>query len=153
MNCDNPKYNCGLLIPSSCVPLQTNELFNSFKKEDLSCDPNINELFHKLDSVIKTIQDSIDLKSLDKKDLIFDKNIIQPKDLFQLLITTVSDLRLRVTELESRLNSLDILSQEVNIDLSCLGVTACDNNYNTHSVLFILTTLVNGYCELKNTNN
>jgi hypothetical protein len=152
MSCIDPKYNCGVTIPSSCVPLQTNVEFTSFDKSDLSCNPNINELFHKFDSIIKSIQDSIDLTQLDKKTLIFDKNVIKPKDLFQLLISTISDLRTRVAELEARLNALDLLTQEVNIDLSCLGIASCDDS-NKHSVLFILTTLVDAYCELKNSNN
>lgn len=153
MSCTDPKYNCGLTVPSSCIPLQTNVEFTSFKKSELSCDPNLNELLHKYDVLLKALQDSIDLTSLDKKCLIFDKTVIHPNDLFQILISTFCDIKDRVIILEDKVNNLDLMTQNINIDLSCLGIPSCDMDSNSHTVISVLTTLVNGYCELKNSIN
>ena len=151
MNCNDPKTNCAKIVSSNCVSLQTADAFKSFERSELSCDPSITELFHKLDTVINDLQKSVDLTSIDKKDFTFDREVIKPKDLFQLLISTLSDLRQKVSELNDSVNNIDFLNSKLNIDLSCLGASQCSNNEG-YSIMFILTTLVAAYCELKNSN-
>lgn len=149
-NCLDPKHTCGETLSSACVDLQIKHQFESFDESTLNCDPNINDLFKKFDKVLKNVQSEISLLDINKKDLIFDEKVIKINGLIELLISIISDLKLKTNSLQDQINDINVLNEQINIDLSCLGVASCDGNTsNNHSILFIITTLVSAYCNLK----
>lgn len=144
--CAYLKEECASPVSSACVALETEHVFESFDEQEICCEPSINDLFAKFDTLIKTLQDNIDLTQLNKECMIFDNQTVKVNDLFQFLVSFSCALKDRVTQLETDVAAIDVLSQTINIDLSCLGNPCTGTN---HSVLYIITTLVSAYCALK----
>jgi hypothetical protein len=148
MPCD-PKYNCGQVLPSSCVPYTGSDLTVLDNPTDLSCDANINDVIKILDTKIKTLMDSNDLTSLDEKCFDFDPDTVTNVELHQLEIDKLCLLEANLTALTEQFNELNIGSLPLTLNLLCMApaASACAISPNTYTLLSILNTLIAKICD------
>jgi len=148
MPCD-PKYNCGQIIPSACVPYTGSDLTVLAAPTDLPCDANINDVIKILDAEIKTLMDSNDFSSLDKKCFDFDPNTVKAFELHQLEIDKICEIEANLTALTEQFDTLNISSLPITLNLLCMApaASACAISPNTYTLLSILNTLVAKICD------
>lgn len=144
--CKDNRDTCGTIVMSSCVPYTGEELL-SFDNENLPCNPNINDIVKELDSVVKTIQESINITELDKACLeecaCGDKSI---KEVFELIILKLCDVIERVKVLEN----VDLGAVKFNVNLQCFDNPCFNASDNQYSLLEIISLLLTELCTLKN---
>lgn len=144
------KYTCGVPIASGCITY-TAELPNFIPSDSVSCDANLDEILEKYGDKIDEILENSDLTDLFPGCFTFNPETVKTKELHQIELTELCNHKSRITALEGDLNSLDIGSKSITIDLGCLASAAspCQQSPNTYSLLSILLTLVNKVCELE----
>jgi len=145
------KYNCGNVIPSSCVPFTGKDL-TFLSEEDLElfpCDANINDVIFYIDKYLKVLVDGNNFTELDKDCFDFDPLTIDAKGLHQLEITKICLLEGRVTAVEDQLADLNIGAETLVIDLLCLtpDAEACAVATNTYTLQSILQLFVAKLCD------
>jgi hypothetical protein len=141
--------SCGTTVMSSCVPYTGENDFKSFDLDNLPCNPNINDIIKELDSIIKILQDATSVA--DVKLECFDDCICSDltiKELFELLIKNLCSVIDRVKTLEESYQNIGLST--FNVDLSCFNSPCFNNDNSSHTLLEIVTLLINEICQLKN---
>lgn len=144
---DNRK-SCGSTVNSSCVPYTGQDL-KSFDKENLPCNPNINDIIKEIDAIVKLLQTATDVKGVSVsciddcvcKDLTI-------KELFELLIKTLCELTDKVKQLETTQSNIGLST--FNVDLSCFNNPCFNSTNSSHTLIEIIMLLINEICQLKN---
>jgi hypothetical protein len=151
--CDTSKYNCGIIVPSSCVPYTGSDLTVLVDPTTLSCNANINDVITILDATIKGILEDNDLTTLNPLCLssLINPATITPAQLHQIEITQICSLQAQVTTVTNLVNNLNIGNELITINLLCLAPAAapCQVQPNTYTLLAVLNTMLNEICALK----
>lgn len=149
--CDTSKYNCGEIIPSSCVPYTGSDLTVLADPASLACNANINDVIKVLDTTLKGVLDGSNLTGLNPRCLTFTPATVTVAGLFQVEIDKICALDASLVALTTQVNNLNIGNEPIVIDLLCLAPAAapCQSAPNTYTLLAILNTLVNEVCALK----
>lgn len=150
--CNSSKYNCGQIIPSSCVPFTGPQL--TFPKiiDQLDCDANINDVIFTIDAYLKILVDGNDFTLLDKGCLDFIPASVSAKQLHQLEITNICLLLGQTEALQTQFDEFNIGSHTVNIALpGCLTAAAapCLMGVNTYTLISLLNLYAAKICELE----
>lgn len=151
MNCDQQKYNCGLVIPSSCVPYTGTDLTFLSSPTLLSCNANINDVIGLMDTALHTLIVGNTLTGLNPRCLIFNPAVITPAGLHQVEIDKICGLDASLTTLTTQVNNLNVGSMQIAINLQCLTPAAspCLTPPNFYSLLSILNVMISEICALK----
>jgi hypothetical protein len=150
MNCKDGRYNCGTKVFSACVPY-TGKQLTLFDVSDINCEPNINDVIEKLDSIIKTIKDSVDLTGLDKECFAYNPSTVTVAELSQIYTTELCAISAQLKALQDAFNDLDVLALPITLDLSCLYGTNCQPT--TQTIGTILALFLSEICTLKSQIN
>lgn len=144
------KYNCGLTVPSSCVPFTGNDLTILTPTTQLSCDANLDDVIKAIDLQVKILMDGLDYTNLNAQCLTFTPATVTSKQLHQIEIDEICAARARLTTIETQLNNLNIGSQLVTVDLGCLTTTAgpCAAGTNTYTVQSLFNIIFSTLCQL-----
>jgi len=151
MTCDTQKYQCGLIIPSSCVPFTGKDLTCISDPSLLSCDANMNDVIGLIDGVVKTLVDGNNLTELNIRCFSFNPDTITPAQLHQLEIDKICGIESSLTTLTDQVNDLNIGTMQIAIDLQCLtaGAAPCLTPPNLYPLIAVLNTMVSEICALK----
>jgi hypothetical protein len=151
MSCDTQKYQCGLVIPSSCVPYTGSDLTSISSPSLLPCNANINDVITLLDGVLKIQVDGNNLTGLDPQCLDFDPATINPAQLHQVEIDKICGLDASLTALTDQVNNLNIGTMLISINMQCLAasVTPCEQPGNTFQLIAVLNAMLSEICNLK----
>lgn len=151
--CNDSKYNCGNIIPSACVPFTGKALTFPLAPDVITdCAPNINDVIFVIDKYIKKLVDGNNLTTLDKGCLDFVPATITPAQLHQIEITNICLLKGQVEALQEQLNTLNIGSEIITINLpSCLQPLAspCVIGTNQYQLISILNIFAAKLCDLE----
>jgi hypothetical protein len=152
MSCDTSKYGCGQVLASSCIPYTGTDLTVLSSPSLLACNANINDVITVLDSSIKKLMVSNDFTGLNV--LCFtslNPATVTAAQLHQAEITQICGLSASLTTLTNTVNSLNIGSMQIAIDLQCLTPAAapCLTPPNLYSLLSILNVMISEICALK----
>jgi hypothetical protein len=151
-NCNDGRFNCGPTIASACVNYTGGKL-NTLPLLSVPCSPNLNDIIHGIDNVLYSIKLQLDLTKLEPCKFLFDPATIQVNQLFQLILNSLAKIQEQLTCLQKDFKGFSILTETLNIDLSCLfGGVSC-NTTSTYTVAQIISTLVTQLCQLKNQVN
>lgn len=143
--CKKSDIHCGTILSSHCVDYTGAEL-KSLGKEVDQCDISVSEAIEDIDSELKKVKDGLDTKklvrlcidSIDREDT--------PIIVINKLISEICDLNKKITDLEDKLDSLDILSLPIDINDSCLDSSHCASDSSMRSVL---NKIITDLCLLK----
>ena len=151
MTCDQQKYQCGLVIPSSCVPYTGSDLTSISSPSLLACNANMNDVIGLLDGVLATLVSGNNLTTLNPLCLTFDPATITPKALHQLEITNICGLQASLTSLTTQVNELNIGTMPIAINMQCLtaAVSACLTPPDTYPLISVLNAMLSEICALK----
>lgn len=146
-NCFDKRDNCGTTVSSSCVPYTGSDL-SSFDKEQLPCNPNLNDIVKELDSIIVTLKNAtsitdVSVECLDNCNC----ETLTIKSLFEIIISKLCDTIEKVKILETSYSNIGMA--EINVDLSCFDNPCFNSQSNNHTILEILTLLLTEVCTLK----
>jgi hypothetical protein len=144
------KYTCGTILPSGCV-IFSGDLPSFIPEDDASCKFNLDDVLKAHADKISLILSNLDLKSLDKKCLVFDPLTVTPKALFQIQIDKICSMSTSLTALEAAFTNLNIGEETVTIDLGCLTPAAspCSHGSNTYTLYSLLMLFKNEICNIK----
>lgn len=148
----NPKYNCGQILPSSCIPFTGKDLTILTSPDELACDSNLNDVIEKIDTAVKKLIDGNDFSDLTPvEDCIeFDPATVTAKDLHALELAMLCEHNAEIDALQEQLNNLDIGNEIVTINLpSCLQPDAapCAVGTNEYQLLSLLMLFANKLCD------
>lgn len=146
----NSKFNCGQIIPSSCVPYTGKDLTFLLPEDQLECDANINDAIFEIDKQIKILVDGNNLTGLDKECFDFDPATVTPAQLHQLEITKICSNEGSIAALTTQFNNLDIGIEVVTIDLpDCLEPLAapCLVGTNQYQLITLLNLFAAKLCD------
>jgi hypothetical protein len=148
--CDKSKYNCGLIITSSCVPYTGHDLTVLRDPSLLPCNANINEVIGVFDFVLKEVIDGNDLTNLNARCLAFTPSIVKINQLHQIEIDQICANSASLASLQTQFNDLNIGTEPIQINLLCLtpAAAACLTPPNTYPLIAVLNTFVNEICTL-----
>lgn len=146
------KYNCGSILPSSCIPYTGKDLTILALPTDLSCDANLNDVIEKLDIAIKTLMVSNDFTGLTPiEDCIeFNPATVTASQLHALEIAKICELAGELTALQEQLNNLDIGTELITITLPlCLEPLAapCASAPNEYQLITLLNLFASMLCD------
>lgn len=146
----NTKYNCGQIIPSSCVPYTGSDLTVLSINETLDCNANINDVIKVLDAKIKILQDDNDFTTLSPRCLNFTPATITNIALHQMEIDEICAAKAQILALQTQFNDLDIGNQLITVDLGCLASSgaACASGTNTYTIRSLFNLVFNTLCTL-----
>lgn len=149
--CDSSKYNCGLIVPSSCIPYTGSDLTILSNPSILPCNANINDVIFILDSNLKTIIDGNNLTNLNNRCLDFSPATIKINELHQIEIDKICALDASLTALQDSFDTLNIGSELIQIDLQCLtpSAAACLTPPDTYTLQAVLNVIISEICALK----
>jgi len=145
------RYSCGTIVPSECVPFTGKDLAFLTTDQQPACDANVNDVVDLIALAIKAIQDAIDLTSLNNQCLTGVPTNVDVKGMFQVQVNKLCALDASLTALQSIVNSWDVSTQLVTIDLQCLSASAapCQVGTNTYSLISILNLFRSEICTIK----
>lgn len=151
MTCDTSKYQCGTIIPSSCVPFTGKDLTCISDPTLLPCNANVNDVIGLIDGVVKKLVDGDNLTGLNVRCLTFNPATITPAQLHQVEIDKICGLDATLNALVTQVNSLNIATMPIAIDLQCLAPAAapCLTPPNIYPLLAVLNTMISEICALK----
>lgn len=146
------KYNCGSILPSSCIPYTGKDLTILALPTDLDCDANLNDVIEKLDVAIKTLMDSNDFTGLTPViDCIdFDPLTVTAAELHELEIAKICELQGELDALTEQFNNLDIGTELITIILpECLAPLAapCASAENEYQLITLLNLFAAMLCD------
>jgi len=149
--CDSSKYNCGLIIPSSCVPYTGADLMILTPQTQLACNANINDVIGAFDNAVSGLLTSTNLTGLNPQCLSFDPATINVSGLFQVNINKICALDASLSALQTLFNDLNIATMPIAIDLQCLapGAAPCLTPPNTYQLQAVLNVMLSEICALK----
>lgn len=149
-DCKDSKYNCGTVIPSTCV-VYTGKLPKFFEKKELCSILNINDVFEQYGEKLDLLLEQNDVKTLDKKCLGYDPATITIKKLHQIEINEICGLKAKVETLEDLLANLNIGEQLLTIDLKCFKAEnlPCQVENDVYTLLSILNIIITELCLMK----
>ena len=138
--------SCGTTLPSTCVGY-TGGILTSFDMSSLPNNPNINDIFKSLDTLIKTINTSINTTGYDK--MCLGNNVscehLTIRQILDLITQQFCLLKSKVDVLQQKVDNIP--NTIVSIDLSCLSDKCAPTDITIQNVL---QELVNEICNLKN---
>lgn len=148
------KYNCGQVLPSSCVPFTGKDLTILVEPNELSCDANLDEVIEKLDQAIKKLMDSNDFTELEPVEDCFEFNpaTVTAKELHALEIEKLCIHEGQIAALQQQLNDLNIGNEIITINLpTCLQPDAapCAVGTNEYQLISLLMLFANKLCDLE----
>lgn len=137
---NSSKYNCGQILPSSCIPFTGSALTFLVEPDELECDANINDVIAFIDKYLKKVIDGNDFSELETDCLTFNPETVTAKELHALEIAEICVLKGQVEALNTLITELDISTEIITIDLECLApdAAACEvasNQYTLQSIL------------------
>lgn len=144
IDCKDSRDSCGTTLSSSCIWF-SGEFPKFITPNDITCKPNINDVFKLYGNKLNYLVEQHDIKSLDKKCLGYDVNSITPLKLDQILINETCDLKTLTADLENQLDTFNIGEHEIVIDLQGLtpdgaACATAPNTYTLQSLLNIIFT-------------
>ena len=151
MNCDTQKYNCGQVLPSSCIPYTGKDLTCISDPTLLGCNADINDVIFLIDGVVKKLVDGDNLTGLNIRCLTFNPATVTPAQLHQVEIDKICGLDASLTTLTNQVNDLNIATMPIAIDLLCLtpGAVPCLTPPNIYPLLSVLNVMLVEICALK----
>lgn len=151
MNCDQQKYNCGQVLPSSCIPYTGSDLTCIASPSLLACNANMNDVIGLIDGVVKKLVDGDNLTGLNPLCLIFDPATVTPAALHQVEINKICGLDATLSALVTQFNELNVGTLPITIDMQCLtaAVSACVTPVNTYPLVAVLNAMLSEICALK----
>lgn len=147
---DDNKYNCGQIIPSSCVPYTGKDLTFVSSVNQIKCDDNINDVIFRIDEALKKLIDGNNFTSLNKNCLDFNPATITNVELHQIEIDEICLSKGKITALEQQLQNLNIGVEIINITLPlCLqGAAApCATGTNQYQLIALLNLFASKLCD------
>lgn len=150
----NPKFNCGTIVGSACVPFTGKDLTIVTGDDQVKCDSNINDVIEIIDAELKKLKDSNDFTGLTSiEDCIeFNPATVTAAQLHELELTKICELNGELIALQSQFNDWDISTEIITINLpSCFEADAapCEIVENEYTLLTLLTLYANKICELE----
>ena len=151
LGCDQQKFQCGIVVPSSCVPYTGGDLTSISSPSLLGCNANMNDVIKLLDGVLTLQVSGNDLTGLNPLCLDFDPDTITPKGLHQIEITEICALEAQLTTLQDQVNALNIGTMPIQINMQCLtsASAACLTPPNTYQLIAVLNTMLTEICAIK----
>lgn len=155
MLCNNSKYNCGIIVPSSCVPFTGKKLtfITPEEQQNFDCDANINDVILLADKYLKKLVDGNNLTTLNVDCLTTVNPLtITPAQLHQVEVTEICLLKGQVKTLSDQLNDLNIGNEVVEITLpECLqeDIAPCAVGPSQYQLISLLILYANKICELE----
>lgn len=151
MNCDTQKYNCGQVLPSSCIPYTGKDLTCISDPTLLGCNADMNDVIFLIDEVVKKLVDGNNLTGLNVRCLTFVPSTITPAQLHQVEIDKICGLDASLTTLTNQVNDLDIGTMPIEVDLLCLtpGAAPCLTPPNIYPLIAVLNVMLVEICALK----
>lgn len=146
-NCNDPRKNCGQIVPSSCVPY-TGTKPDFLDEDDFPCDVNITDIVQETTDKIDEMLSDIDLIELDEQCLDFDPATVKIKELHQIEIDKICALDAQVTTLQETLDDLDIGAEIVTIDLG--NMTPAPNPCNPGTSDYTLDYILQSFADTLN---
>ena len=149
--CDTSKYNCGEIVPSSCVPYTGTDLTVLRDPSDLPCNANINDVIAILDTTLKGVLTNIDLTGLNPRCLAFTPATVTVGGLFQVQTDEICALEAGLATVTDLINNLNIGNELITINLLCLAPSAapCLVAPSTYTLLAVLNAMVFEICSLQ----
>lgn len=149
--CDSSKYNCGTIIPSSCVPFSGRRLTILPDPNLLPCDASIDDVVFLLDGSITHIARGLNLTGLDPMGLDFTPATVTQAELDQVLISAIQGTSAALETLTTQVNDLNIGELDIQINLGCLAPAAapCLVPPNTYPLIAVLNAMLAEICALK----
>lgn len=140
-NCNDPRKNCGQIIPDSCVPF-TGTKPDFVDADDFPCDVNVADIIKLTIAEVDRIDEEIDLTDLDERCLDFDPAIVKVKELHQAEIDKICALDASVTTLQNAIDDLNIGTELVAIDLGDMtpAPNPCSPGTNQYTLTYLLQT-------------
>jgi hypothetical protein len=151
IGCNQKKYQCGIVIPSACVPYTGTGLTSISNPSLLGCDANINDVITVLDGVLAGQVAGNNLTGLNPQCLSFDPATITPAGLHQIEINEICGLEASLTALQTQVNELNIGTMLIGINMQCLTPAAspCLTPPNTYELIAVLNTMLTEICAIK----
>lgn len=153
MSCDDSKYGgCGTIISSKCIPYQGSVLtiIPTNLPSPLPCNANLNDVISLFDTTLKKLMDGDNLTTLNVRCLSFNPATVTPVQLHQIEIDTICALQSSLTALTTQVNTLNIASMPIAINLQCMAPAAapCLSPAGTYTLIAVLNAMVNKICAL-----
>lgn len=151
-SCNNSKYNCGQILPSSCVPFTGDVLTFPATPDALTCDANINDVIFVIDKYLKVLVDGNNLTGLNKNCLDFVPATVTPAQLHQIEIDQICLLKGQTEALQTQFDDFNIGAHTVDINLpTCLlaSAAACLTGINTYQLIALLNLYAAKICDLE----
>lgn len=144
INCNDPRKNCGSIVPSSCVPF-TGPKPDFVADIDFPCDVNVTDIITLADAQIDKLTTDSDLTALNARCLTFTPAIVTPKALHQVEIDKICALDASVTTLQTTLADLNIGTELVTVDLGAMSPLSnpCSVNANQYTLFYVLQAFAN----------
>lgn len=154
MNCDALKYNCGMILPSSCIPYTGTDLtfVSSLQPSPLlTCDASMNDVVAAMNTSLTNLVNGNNLTVLNQRCLTFTPATVTPAQLHQVEIDKICALDASLTTLTSVVNNLSIATMPIAINLQCLASAAspCLTPPSTYQLIAVLNVMVSEICALK----
>jgi len=152
INCNDPRKNCGTIVPSSCVSFTgTQPAF--IANIDFPCDVNVTDVIDLTTAEIDKIKAGEDLTGLNKRCLVFDPLTIDIKGLTQVQIDELCALDASVAALQTTLSALDIGTELVSVDLGAMTpiTNPCSATVNQYTLFYVLQSFANELNLIKTT--
>lgn len=145
------RFSCGTIVPSQCVPYTGKDIAFLTTDQQPDCDASIDEVFDLVSTAILNIQTAINLTNLNNQCLVGVPTDVDVKGMFQIQTNKICGLDAALTALTSIVNSWNVSSQLVTIDLQCLSTAAapCQTGTNTYSLISILNLFRSEICLIK----
>lgn len=149
-NCNDPRNKCGSVIPSSCVPF-TGAKPSFVSEEDFPCNVNMDDMIKNLSTQIEEILAGIDLTLSDKRCLDYNPETVTVSELQQIHNDELCAFKARIETLEESVNSLNIASKLISLNLGCMtpSTNPCSPNTNLYTLYYILNTFKTELCAIK----
>jgi hypothetical protein len=151
MSCQDSRYKCGSILPSSCIPYTGPTLTFLTEETQLECDANINDVFGAMDTEIKVLKDNTDLADLNLHCLtLAGDEEVTSFNVHQAEIVKICETEADLAALTTQFNNLAIGDESVTITLpECLVEEAapCATGVNTYSLLALLNLFAAKLCD------
>lgn len=160
MGPNDPKYNCGNVVPTSCVPYSGYKdlkvlafLFpDNEDKQELDCNANATDVISVFDDAFEVLFQAIDLTEINPEELDFDPAQVTLLELLQILVTGVSNNETEINTLSTAFEEWDIDDELVEVDLGDLApsLSACESDNGKYPLKAVLQLFANKINELSN---
>lgn len=141
-------YDCGIIVPSSCVPFSGENLTIRSGDTQLKCDASINDVILEFDKDIKILNDANDFSELEPGCFDFDPETITNFELHQLEVAKICEHDQSIEDLQTLNEEFQVGDEIVTINLGCLTPEAasCAIGTNQYQLKALLALFASKLC-------